>query len=215
MNALIIANGTLPQAKIVRKLLGAADYIICADGGANHARRLRIKPDIILGDLDSITPSTRKYFHDVEILYIPDQCSTDLEKAVRLCIANNIASVDILGATGSRIDHSTGSLGCFKKFGKRIEMRIHDTNGTISAVRKSTHLKVRKGEKISLIPLERCIGITTKNLLYPLKNESLELGVREGTSNQATAKHLSISVKKGMLLLYRFHAKTQEKLGVS
>ncbi len=60
------------------------------------------------------------------------------------------------------------------------------------------------GEKISLIPLERCKGVTTHNLKYRLQNESLELGIREGISNEATGRKVTISVKRGTLLLYRF-----------
>ena len=205
MNALIIANGTLPGESFVQSLVRRADQIICADGGANHARKLKITPDIILGDLDSITLSTKKYYHSVRILHIKDQYSTDLEKAIQYCIDNKFGSVDIVGATGSRIDHTTGGLGCFRKFGKKITLRMHDTDGTITRIDNNVRLRTKVSEKISLIPLERCTGITTRNLKYSLKNESLELGIREGISNFATEKDVSISVKKGTLLLYIFH----------
>ena len=204
-HALIIANGTLPSADRSRLAARNADYIICADGGANHARRLGITPDIILGDFDSLHASTRKYFKSVVQKKIDDQESTDLEKALEHCIELHFSSVDIIGAFGDRIDHTTGSLGCFKKFGKKIDIRFLDSVGETTRILKSFTMTTFTGEKISLIPLERCTGITTRHLRYPLHNDTLELGVREGISNEATGRSVTITVKKGTLLLYRFY----------
>ena len=204
-HALIIANGTLPSADRIRLAARNADYIVCADGGANHARRLGITPDIILGDFDSLYASTRKYFKSVVQEKIEDQENTDLEKALEYCIKHHFSSADIVGAFGDRIDHTTGSLGCFKKFGTKIHIRFLDSVGETTRILKSLTIKTTKGEKISLIPLERCTGITTQHLLYPLHAETLELGVREGISNEATGRSVTITVKKGTLLLYRFY----------
>lgn len=203
--ALIIANGTLPSANRIRRLAYTADYIICADGGANHARRLGITPDIILGDFDSLHVSTRKYFKSVVQEKIDDQESTDLEKALEYCIEHHFSSADIVGAFGDRIDHTTGSLGCFKKFGKKIDIRFLDSVGETTRILKSLTMKTTKGEKISLIPLEQCTGITTQHLRYPLHADTLELGIREGISNEATGGSVTITVQKGTLLLYRFY----------
>lgn len=205
MRALIIANGTVPSLKILRKLVRSADVIICADGGANHAKRLGISPDLIIGDFDSILSSTKKYFKHTTMILAEDQYSTDLEKAISYCVRRRYGCVDIVGATGDRIDHSTGSLGCFKKFGSQIQLRMIDSAGELSLIYKSVSLKMKKGDKVSLIPLERCTDVSTKHLLYPLRKETLELGVREGISNEATASMVRITVGHGTLLLYRFH----------
>ena len=204
-HALIIANGTLPPVNRISLFTHNADYIICADGGANHARRLGMTPDIILGDFDSLLAATRKYFKSVDQQKIDDQENTDLEKALKHCVKLHFSSVDIIGAFGDRIDHTTGSLGCFKKFGTKIHIRFLDSAGETTRILKSLTIKTTKGEKISLIPLERCKGITTRHLRYPLHADTLELGVREGISNEATGHSATITVKKGTLLLYRFY----------
>jgi thiamine pyrophosphokinase len=205
MNALIIANGTLPGKSIVLSTLETMDYIVCADGGANSARKLRIVPDIILGDFDSITESTKKYYRNVTMRRIADQDSTDLEKAIRHCIEQRHRTVWIIGATGSRLDHTTGALGCFKKFRWKANLIFIDTEGALSLIKKSVTIKTEEGEQISLIPLDRCEGVTTTNLKYKLNDDILELGVREGISNVATGSEVKISVHQGTLLLYRFH----------
>ncbi|MBI5214705.1 MAG: thiamine diphosphokinase [Ignavibacteriae bacterium] len=205
MKALIIANGSLPSMRIVRSLEQLADVVICADGGANHARALHIQPTIILGDFDSVTASTKRYFKDVPQLHINNEHSTDLEKAIQYCIEQGITSADIIGAFGDRLDHTTGSLGCFKKFGKNIGLRFVDSVGVLTRIKKSETIKTKKGEKLSLIPFGRCVGVTTNNLKYELNNSVVEIGVQEGISNEALSSSISVSVKKGILLLYRFH----------
>ncbi|MBI3193755.1 MAG: thiamine diphosphokinase [Ignavibacteriae bacterium] len=205
MKALIIANGSLPSVRVVRSLVNSADVIVCADGGANHARRLKIRPTIILGDMDSMSSGTKRVFKYVPQLRIENQHSTDLEKAVSYCIKQKYLSVDIIGAFGDRLDHTTGSLGCFNKFGKNIELRFIDSIGVLTRIKTSETIKTEIGEKLSLIPLGRCSGVNTKTLKYELKDSVMEIGVQEGISNVALSSSISISVKKGILLLYRFH----------
>jgi len=205
MHSLIIANGTLPPPDFVRALVRFAKMIVCADGGANHAQTLGIKPDVIIGDFDSILPSTKIFFDNVLQLHLEEQFSTDLEKAIRHCIELGVSSVDIVGAFGDRIDHATGSLGCFKKFGNKINIRMLDSFGELTMIQKEVHLEMKVYEKVSLIPLERCTGVTTKNLKYELNDGILELGVQEGISNEAISRNVTIHVGTGILLLYRFH----------
>jgi thiamine pyrophosphokinase len=204
MRALIIANGSSPPRKIVRVLQSHADLVVCADGGANRARAYGIKPHVIIGDFDSISRSTRTFFSRVPVLAVSDQESTDLEKAIEFCIQRRVKFIDVVGATGARVDHAAGNLGCFKKFGSRVRLRFVDSFGLLTQVRRSLRISADIGDKLSLIPLDRCVGVTTENLKYPLQNDLLELGVREGTSNEATGTTVRISLKRGTLLLYRF-----------
>jgi thiamine pyrophosphokinase len=203
MNALIIANGELPPPAVVRSLARHADQIVCADGGANHARRLRIRPDIILGDLDSVTGATLRSFRTTALAYVDDQNSTDLEKALWYSVHHGCSTVHVVGGLGSRIDHTAGSLGCVRRFLPFCRVILHDTGGYLQPVGKEIRFAARAGETISLIPLTRCGGVTTVNLRYPLQNEILELGVREGISNVAMKRMVTIGVRRGILLLYR------------
>jgi thiamine pyrophosphokinase len=202
--ALIIANGSTPSRELLEEFVEERMFVVCADGGANRARRMGIAPSVIIGDFDSITKATLRYFGTVGLRHMPDQNSTDLEKAITFCIREGRHAITIVGATGDRLDHATGALGCFKKFGGKADLTVVDDVCEITRIKKRVSFEAIAGEKISLIPLDRCSGITTLGLLYSLKNETLELGVREGISNAATGTRVSVSVKRGTLLLCRF-----------
>jgi thiamine pyrophosphokinase len=203
--ALIIANGEVPAPGLVRPLLRTCDLIVCADGGANTARKLGIIPDIILGDLDSMTAATRRHFRNVPLLRIAEQENTDLEKALLSCVRWGIQSVDVVGATGGRIDHTAAAMGCFRRFGSRIVMEMHDSSGTLSRAGRHVRIPVGKGRLVSLLPLGKCSGVSTRNLKYALRNAVLEPGIRQGVSNRSTALWITVSVRRGTLLIFIPH----------
>lgn len=207
--ALIIANGDLPPRAIVRSLArsvrAAAGLIVCADGGARHAIALGVRPSVIIGDLDSLPAGHRTKFRGVPVVRDRDQETTDLEKAILLCRAGGCSSAVVAGAVGDRIDHSTGALGCIRKYGRAIALTILDRKGEIRLLARSEKVAFRRGETFSLIPLGRCRGVVVRGAAFPLSGESLELGVREGISNRATGRAVTIRHSTGTLLLYRFH----------
>ena len=56
MKICIILNGEIKNYDYINSVVvtGSYDYIICSDGGANHAYSMNIVPDYIIGDLDSV-----------------------------------------------------------------------------------------------------------------------------------------------------------------
>jgi thiamine pyrophosphokinase len=65
----ILANGKAPSKKIFKMLESAGyNFIICADGGANSARKLKLDINYIIGDLDSAMPETL----DLSLIHISE-----------------------------------------------------------------------------------------------------------------------------------------------
>ncbi len=200
--ALVICNGDVLSKAKIAPLLREKPFIICADGGANKARLLGIRPHAIIGDLDSISSRTRKHFSRVETIHIADQESTDLEKALDFLLKLLIPSATVVGATGGRPDHSLANLSILKKYHKRIRLLFSDPYCDIRIIDSKIVFEAIVGSVISLMPLNRCEGIQTVGLKYSIDNESLELGEREGMSNVVISSPVRISVKRGCLLLF-------------
>jgi thiamine pyrophosphokinase len=132
-----------------------------------------------------------------------DQESTDLEKAIRWLLQSGIRRITVAGAMGGRLDHIAGNLSVIGKYSHRADIRAVDDDGELLPAGKERSLGYPPGTTLSLVPLSRCVGVTTHGLRWELRNAALELGVRDGTSNSVTACPATVRVRRGTLLLYR------------
>ena len=164
-------------------------------------------PNAIIGDMDSIKqPLLKKYKKkNVEIIEISEQETTDFEKSLNHCIDMGFDTVYVFGGASPRADHTLNNYSVMKRYYKKLKIVLIDNNFEISFINKHTTFNYKKGKLVSLLPLARATGVTTKGLEYPLRGETLELGMREGTLNRATAQNVSISLKTGSLILFKKH----------
>ena len=209
--ALILANGRPPKKRLLRSLLKETNFFVCADGGANTAASLGLKPNLIIGDLDSIRGRAIRKFSRVPARRINDQNSTDLEKAITYLVRKGFKDIIVIGATGGRLDHAVGNLSVLAKFSKAARTKFVDDEAEVSYIGNEFHFEAPKGTIVSLIPLSLCEGIVTKGLKWELRNETLELGFREGTSNKVVSSPVHIRVRRGDLLLFRVLQEPQSK----
>jgi thiamine pyrophosphokinase len=204
--AVLLANGTAPPKQLAMKYIRHADLFICADGGANTAVRWNLAPQLILGDLDSVTEQSLKRFSHVTIKRIRDQNSTDLEKALSYLLQHRYSHAVVLGATGGRADHEWSNFSALAKFSDSLNILFVDRYGEYFFIENDTVIHMPIGGTISLLPLTVCKGVTTSGLKWNLKDESLGLGVRESTSNVAKAEIVSIKFRTGKMVVFFSHS---------
>ena len=185
-----------------------ADLIIAADGGADLCRQLNLTPDIIIGDLDSISPDLAgEYAHSgVDIIPYPKRKDkTDLELALDLAVTRGADKVILFGTLGGRWDMSLSNvmLAANRKYNQmNISLCEKQCRMHIIHAGSSLTLQGLKGQIISLIPLSTDVhGVTTTGLEYPLKNAPLYFGSSRGISNLLLATKGSIITKGGTLLV--------------
>ncbi|HEY6951025.1 MAG TPA: thiamine diphosphokinase [Bacteroidota bacterium] len=207
-NALILANGEPPTKKLLRQLRTHAALFVCADGGANAAARYNVAPDAIVGDMDSIQRQVLRKFHKVVFHKVVDDYSTDLEKTLAWVIERGSRDIAVVGATGGRLDHFIGNLSAMVKFSAKAAIRFIDDAGEWVFADRSINPNFPVGATVSLIPLTRCEGVVTTGLRWNLNFETLELGVREGTSNEVVENPVRVSVANGSLILFHLFKST-------
>lgn len=202
---IIIANGKSPTNKVVDYFYKKSfNTIICADGGANSAKKLGIIPDYIIGDLDSIDKSVLKFFHNKSrIIQIKRQNDTDVEKCLKFAIKNKFSEVILLGVTGDRLDHTICNLGIIVKFFNKIKMLLVAENSFLIPINSETTIKSKIGETISLYAFNALTRITSSGLKYKLNETQLPFGVRESTSNVSTSSQVKLNVKNGIVFVIR------------
>ena len=105
-------------------------------------------------------------------------------------------------ATGKRADHTMINLTTLATYRDLLKVVIHDDHSKVHLLPRSFKKWYPAGTKLSLVPLGLVEGITTQNLQYPLNNDSLQLGYRNGNSNAVLQDGLvCITHERGDLLL--------------
>ena len=201
MNALIVCNGKSPGKRLLNKWTKECNLVIAADGGAKTLIKSGIIPDFIVGDMDSFEPEIP---HNLIIIHDTDQETNDLEKALTLAKKRGAKRALITGATGLRTDHTLKNLSVLQKFSSKFrDLIIEDRYISFRVIPKNFTLEhIKSGTIISLFPMSGKVkGIKTKGLLYPLNDEELENGKRDGSSNEAISDTISIEYTSGSLLL--------------
>jgi thiamine pyrophosphokinase len=209
MNAVIIANGEMQNHARLREIWRAADLRIAADGGAVNARQyLALAPHVLVGDLDSLDDVTHAWCTQArtEIIQHPrEKNETDLELALDLAMARGATEITLLGALGGRFDQMMANvLLLVKPAHAHIAAHLAGVDFDAWLAWEHATIRGRRGETVSLIPLTESVqGIVTEGLRYPLRNETLYLGVARGISNELIAERAEIAFKSGLLLVAR------------
>lgn len=202
--ALIIANGEPCSETLLGQLLEWSPYIVVLDGAFEKVTTLGIKFDVLLGDFDRIEDKQEAFANqsDFEVVYTPDQDKTDLEKALDFLIAKGHKEVNIVWATGLRMDHAFNNVCTLGKYVHKINGVIHDDYSKIFVLPKNFKKYYVKAQVISLFALGEVSGITTSGLLYNLNNGSMHITGRSGSSNESAGNGIvEISYKEGILII--------------
>ena len=202
--ALIIANGAACDPELLGQLLEWSPLVIVLDSAMERVLKLGIKVDVLLGDFDhGFDPELYKTSqYPIEIVHTLDQNKTDLEKAFDYLIERKIPAVNVVWATGRRADHTITNLTNIVRYRNLIKIVILDDHSKIFLLPHKFEKWYTAGTPISLIPIGVVNGIYSENLVYPLKNDTLTIGYRTGSSNSVLQDGLvTITHIDGDLLL--------------
>ncbi len=208
MLAFVAGGGVLGTPEELAPLARAAQLVIAADSGYDHLLRMGVRPQLLLGDLDSISQAA---LHDaqtgqLEVERFPTEKDyTDTELVLREAVRRGAGTVLACGMFGGRLDHTLANvLLLASPVLRHTDVRMLDEHQEVRLVRGSVRIRIQEGEVISLIPVGGPVqGITTSGLYYPLSDATLETGPALGISNVAAGSHAEVSVGSGSLLMTR------------
>jgi thiamine pyrophosphokinase len=207
-HVLIVGSAPTDPAQL-RHLHGDAQYLICADGGGDAALRAGLSPDLLLGDMDSISPESLERLRQSGVRVVehrPEKEKTDIELALDTALALGASRITITGALGGvRLDHSLGNLLLLSLPKLRdVDTRMVSGETEARAVWNRAEILGRAGDYISLFPLtDQVHGVWTKGLRYPLHGETLHRAYTRGVSNELVEEAASLGLTDGCLLVIR------------
>lgn len=178
------------------------DLVISADAGLLTARRMKLEPQVVLGDFDTLgEPDVGQ---ETECIRLPAEKNvTDTQYAVELAVKRGATELVIVGGLEGRLDHTLSLLAILEELWEKRERRVHAliTNGKnrVRFFRDSGVLLPKSQYRyFSLIAAdERVKGITLDGCRYPLKNAQLRRTLQWAVSNEIEGNCALIEVKRG------------------
>jgi thiamine pyrophosphokinase len=218
MRAVLVASGE-PHPGDERWLRGA-DLVVAVDGGAAWLARRGVRPDALVGDLDSVAPElvTRLEADGVAIERHPTaKDSSDTELALAYALRHGAGEVDIIGAFGGpRVDHELANVLLLNTPLESADVRLRRGAATLTAVRGGSEIEIggSPGTVVSLLAIGGdADGISTAGLRFPLGDETLPTGSSRGLSNVVIEAPAKVRLRRGTLLVYEDPAAEQPMEG--
>lgn len=182
---------------------GLFDYVIAVDGGYAHLEALGVRPDMALGDFDSLgyVPTCQR------VVRFPRQKNaSDLELALDRARTMRFADVYVYGALGGRIDFQLSNLQAAAKYS--------EGGLCVTLVGDDTAIRALTGPDVLDLPLlERgtvsvvsmsdcCTGMIERGMVYSLDDEPLTNRESRGISNELKGVPASVAVESGTVLVF-------------
>lgn len=209
--AYLFLNGEPPSKSLVKKLDCESNFVACCDGAYNYLKNY-LKPDLIVGDFDSIEDFDISKASDIEIeKFGAEKDYTDGYLAVKSLVDRGFTEIIILGATGGRSDHFFSNLillsFCYEK---GVRAYFLSNREEIHLVGGEFGIKTEKGKIISIVPFTDSAHIMcTKGLKYPacdiVMNKIHNLSDKNfvmGVSNVSIENEITLAIKSGLVLVF-------------
>lgn len=208
MKVVLIAGGSLDEGFCTDFFANETyDKLIAIDRGLAFLHKKAIKPDLIVGDFDSLPEGILDDYKDITPIrqFVPEKDATDMEIGIRTAMEMGADEIVILGGTGTRLDHVIGNIQTLMiPLQQGIETCIVDVNNRIRLLNKNKTIKKSEffGTYVSFFPLTTEVeGLTLKGFKYPLDNHRLTSDNSLGVSNEAVEDEVVIQLAKGILIM--------------
>jgi len=232
MATLIVAGGNVFfSADVLRRQF---QHIIAVDAGILAAEKMGLSADYLVGDFDTLGEENLRKWENMGNItirkYAPEKDDTDMEIAVKLAIelegqkegqancgrAFFPEQVLLLGATGTRLDHTIANIFLLEQFEEAgISACIADAHNRISVHLSGFFFRQKEqyGKYLSFAALTpKVTGLTLQGFYYPLDKYTLFQNSSRCISNEAAAENLSVAFTGGKLLMVESADKAREGL---
>lgn len=195
IEVVILAEGDYPTHKLPLSILTQCDKVICCDGAANTYINMGKMPMATIGDGDSINQELKS---KLNFIFVPDQETNDLTKAINYAKDLGYKNIAILGATGKRECHTIGNISLLMEY-KRMGLNVIMFTDYCSIFPCKDYICIdsKAGQQISIINFG-ATNLTSEGLKYPIYDFT---ALWQGTLNECTSEKCSISANGEFLVI--------------
>ena len=202
--ALIIAGGNPVKRSVVARL-DSPTWVVAADSGLDQAVRLGIRPDLVIGDMDSVSAAALIAAEQAGIAiarHPADKDATDLELAIDATAAAGYTRAQIIGGTGGRMAHTLANAMLLTRV-RNLALEWVTTHARIRALRtgESSSHRDADGPLVSVIAVAGPAMCSSTGLRWALESQPLEPGSTRGISNEIDESPATVIVIEGQVLI--------------
>jgi len=197
---LIITGGKGPEREYISHILEKRDFTIAADSGLELCHELGIRPDRVVGDMDSLRDKKLlQEYKDEDIhIYPCDKDDSDTEIALSM-MKDRPGELVLIGGGEGRLDHSLALVHLFHR--KNAPDRWITAREDIRLIRGKHEIQGKAGRRVSLFALGDTPFIChSRGLQWELNELTLGHGAFS-LSNRMKASSVYLDVKQGTGLL--------------
>ena len=185
----------------LRERPAPGDLVIAADGGYRICLREGVRPDLLLGDFDSMEPPAD--FEHIRRLPV-EKDDTDAMAALKTGLEQACDTFYIYGGTGGkRLDHTLANLQSLLFLRRRGARGFLYGDDFVWTVLENEALTVQRTVEWGLFSAfclgDRAEGVDEEGFQYPLKDAVLSPDFPLGVSNHILEPSARIAVRRGAL----------------
>lgn len=199
--AIIFLNGDKSDSLGVEKYIDDKTLLIGCDAGAQKIFELGRKPDVIIGDFDSLNQAPAK---DIKTIKHPtDKDYTDSHAAINYALEKGVKEIILTGFLGTRTDHLLGNIFLLNRpeF-SAANLKIVEGNQEIYIITGQVEIKGNPGDVISFIPIFKDVQAKfSSGLKYDLAKYTLSMKGNTGISNEFIETSASVNINNDTLLV--------------
>jgi thiamine pyrophosphokinase len=201
--AVVFLDGDYDDPAYFRGWAQMADIVVAADGGARFLLEQALRPDVVVGDFDSLPAAAveRLEAAGVELVRHPARKDrTDGEMAADEALRRGAGELVLAGALGA-LDHTLGHLAILRRLAARgVAARLAAPRLTVRvfAAPDETRLDAPAGTRVSVVPLQGDALVSLEGFDYALDHGVLPRDACLGLGN-AVVSAARILVHEGVV----------------
>lgn len=201
-NSICYVVGAMSLTPDLRPYPVQGDCVIAADRGFDSLMAYGVRPDLAVGDFDSLGYRPN---HPNVIQLPAEKDDTDMVFALRKGIELGYRRFVLLGGVGGRLEHTLGNLQLLDWLaGQGGQGFLAGEKTAATCIRDGKHITFPASMSGSLSVLcssGTAEGVDLIGLKYPLNRHTLTSQFPLGLSNQFLGQEAAVSVETGGLLL--------------
>jgi thiamine pyrophosphokinase len=207
-------SGVAPE--MLWELAEGMSFVVAVDAGADWCYQAALIPDLLVGDLDSVSAATRQALAAQEVeelVFERDKDSSDLELALGELLRRGCTDLVATNVLGGRLDHELAALGNLSAAGQRgLAVTVVEPSQTLIFLNSPgarSRLRIGFGSEldsvgetfVSLMPWGGPATVSASGFKWALDHATLDPGSSLGLSNVPTAAEPLVELHSGSLIV--------------